>query len=439
MKMQGLLVAAVVLAALSGTLYWSNHRKPAEDTSKSSADTPPKILTLNEADISGIGIRKKDVEEVVLVKADAGKWQMTAPKSLGVDSSAVSSMISTLSSLNAERVVDDKASNLNQYGLSEPALEIDVAGKSAKPRKLLIGDDIPTGNGAYAKLDEDPRVFTIASYNKTSLDKAVKDLRDKRLLTIESDKISRIQLVGKKETIEFGRNKEKWQILKPRPFRADGYQVDELVRKLTDARMDLSSSDQDPEKAFASGTMVATAKVTTESGTQEVQVRKNKDNYYAKSSVVEGMYKISNDLGQELGKNLDDFRNKKPFDFGFTNPNKIEIHDGLKAYFLRRSGEDWWSGEGKKLDAGGVGSLVDKIRDLEASKFVDSGFGAPTIEINVTSDDGKRIEKLLISKAGNSYVAKRENEPALYALDSKAVEEIQKSAGELKPAAAPGK
>src|SRR2546427_12993764 len=100
MKMQGLLVAAVVLAALSGTLYWSNHRKPAEDTSKSSEDTPPKILTLNEADISGIGIRKKDVEEVVLVKADAGKWQMTAPKSLGVDSSAVSSMISTLSSLN---------------------------------------------------------------------------------------------------------------------------------------------------------------------------------------------------------------------------------------------------------------------------------------------------------------------------------------------------
>src|SRR2546422_7724806 len=47
-------------------------------------------------------------------------------------------------------------------------------------RSLLIGDDIPTGNGAYAKLDEDPRVFTIASYNKTSLDKAVKDLRDKR-------------------------------------------------------------------------------------------------------------------------------------------------------------------------------------------------------------------------------------------------------------------
>src|SRR2546425_1291838 len=168
MKMQGLLVAAVVLAALSGTLYWSNHRKPAEDTSKSSADTPPKILTLNEADISRIGIAKKDVGEVVLVKADAGKWQIIAPKPLGVDSSVVSSMISTLSSLNAERLVDDKASNLNQYGLSEPALEIDVAAKSAKPHKLLIGDDTPTGNGAYAKRDGDTRAVTIATYDQTS-------------------------------------------------------------------------------------------------------------------------------------------------------------------------------------------------------------------------------------------------------------------------------
>jgi hypothetical protein len=31
MKMNNLLIAAIVLAALSGVLYWSNHRKPAEE------------------------------------------------------------------------------------------------------------------------------------------------------------------------------------------------------------------------------------------------------------------------------------------------------------------------------------------------------------------------------------------------------------------------
>ena len=52
MKFRGLLVAAIVLAALTGTLYWSNHRKPTENTATASADAPPKILTLNQADIT---------------------------------------------------------------------------------------------------------------------------------------------------------------------------------------------------------------------------------------------------------------------------------------------------------------------------------------------------------------------------------------------------
>ena len=95
-------------------------------------------------------------------------------------------------------------------------------------------------------------------------------------------------------------------------------------------------SDEDAKKAadaFASGTPVATVKVTDPSGTQELQVRKNKDDYYAKSSVVAGVYKVSNDLGTGLDKSLDDFRNKKLFDFGFNDPNKIEMHmNGSKSY-----------------------------------------------------------------------------------------------------------
>ncbi len=437
MKSKGLMTASFLLLLLCGVVWWSNKRAAIADKAPAESTTT-KLVSIPEEQFREIEIKHRSGETVQLQRNDS-KWQITAPIPLPADADAVSSMLTALSSLSSDRTVEEKTTSFDQYGLTQPTIELDIIDKNKKTSSLLIGDDTPAGTAVYAAIAGDPRVFALSSYKKSSLDKSTNDLRDKRLLTVESDKISRIQLVGKNETIEFGRNKEKWQILKPRPLRADGYQVDELVRKLTDARMDLSSSDQDPEKSFASGTMVATAKVTTESGTQEVRVRKNKDNYYAKSSVVEGMYKISSDLGQELGKNLDDFRNKKLFDFGFTNPNKIEIHDASKAYFLTRSGEDWWSGEGKKLDAGGVGSLVDKIRDLQASKFVDAGLGAPTVEITITSDDGKRIEKLLISKAGSSYVAKRENELALYALDSKAVEELQKSAGELKPAAAPGK
>src|SRR5205823_8769070 len=157
---------------------------------------------------------------------------------------------------------------------------------------------------SYVKLANSPKVFTIASYNKTSLDKTPNDLRDKRMLTFDSDKLTRVELTAKGQSVEFGKNNQNdWQILKPRPLRADGSQVEELIRKLKDAKMDTTVSDDDARKAaagFASGKRVAVATVTDSSGNQQLEVReagKDKDKtYYAKSSVVEGVYKVPNDL-----------------------------------------------------------------------------------------------------------------------------------------------
>jgi len=44
-----------------------------------------------------------------------------------------------------------------------------------------------------------------------------------------------------------------------------------------------------------------------------------------------------------------------------------------------------------------------------------------------------------LSKNGDHYVAKRENEPALYELNASTVTELQKSAADLKPAPPPNK
>ena len=436
MRIRGLIFAATLLAALTGTLYWSNHHKASENVQAATASSP-KILALIESDVTRIDLKKKDAAELMLAKDSNGKWQITAPQQLAADQSAVSNVLSTLASLSSERVVEEKANSLDQFGLSSPTLEVDVAGKNNDMHKLLVGDDTPTGSGAFAKLENDPRVFTIASYTKNSIDKGLNDLRDKRLLTIEPDKVSRLDVESNRQDIEFGRNKDQWQILKPKPLRADSFQVDELVRKLADAKMDLASDDQKKAAStFAAAKSIATAKLTTDSGVQQLELRKSKDDYYAKSNVVSGVYKVGSDIAQAVNKKLDDFRNKKLFDFGYSDPEKIEIHDGSNNYFLTKTGDDWWSGDGKKLDVSSVQAVIDKTRDLQATKFADSGFVTPTTEISVTSDGGKRLEKVLISKHGDEYIAERQNEPPLYVLDSTAVEALQKSASELKPAVA---
>src|SRR5437667_7475628 len=294
MKFRGLLVAVALLAALGGAAYWSN-KKEKTDASKPPADAPPKILNIPSDQFKEIDLKKKSGESTDVMKIE-GKWQIMQPKPLPADQDSVGSLVSSLSSLTSDRLIEDKAGDLSQYGLNAPSQEVKITQKDGKAATLLLGDDTPTGSGVFARLDNDPRIFIVASYVKSSLDKTSNDLRDKRLLTFDSDKLTRVELMAK-GTIEFGKNNQnEWQILKPRPLRADGLQVDELVRKLKDAKMDVSSSDADAAKktvlGFGSGTRVAVASVSDARGTQQLEVRKDKDkNYWAKSSGLEGAFK----------------------------------------------------------------------------------------------------------------------------------------------------
>ena len=447
MKLRGLYVAAFVLAVLCGILYWSNRQSTKTNASaKTSSDAPPKILSLDRADITGLTIRRKDQAPLDLSRNNSGGWQITAPIALAADEESVSGILYTLSSLNADRQLEDKASNLASYGLTAPSLEVAVTLKDKKTEKLLIGDQTPSGNAYYAVLAGDPRLFTVASYNKSSLDKTVDDLRDKRLLPVDFDKASQIELsdhtAKNKESIAFARNKTGWQILRPGPYRADSSQVEELIRSLKDAKLEtggVTVADTGNENAFHSASPFATAKVTGTFGTQELQVRKAKDNYYAESSAVSGVYKVPASVGTSLDKSLEDFRDKKIFDFGYEDPEKIEIHDSRKSYFLTRSGSDWWDAKGKKLDVSAVDDLLGKIRDLSATKFPPSGYTTAALELTVTSNGGKRVERVSIAKAEDGYIAKRENDPALYELAASAVQRMQESAANLKPAATPQK
>jgi hypothetical protein len=435
MRIRGLLVAVVLLAALGVGVYFSNKEKAAE-AAKPPADAPPKILALTEGDITKVTLKKKGADETVLEKAN-GKWQITAPKPYPADQDTASQLVASTANVSGDRVVEDKASNLSAYGLNAPTLEVDITGKGGKVSKLKIGDDTPTNSGSYAIVDGDPRVFTVASYVKTGVDKSLNDLRDKRLLRFDQDKLSRVELIAKKQDIEFGRDKDQWQIVKPKPLRADGLQVDEMLRKLKDAKMDLALSDDDAKKAaaaFASGTPVATVKLTDPSGTQEIEIHKNKDDYYAKSTVAPGVFKTTPELGAGVDKALDDFRNKKLFDFGFNDPGKIQMHANGKSFDFQKGGDDWFS-NGKKMDSTSIQSFVDKLRDLAATKFLDTpSLGASTADITVVSNNGKLTEKLLIAKQGSDYVAQRQNEPAIYGLDTKTVDDLVQAASDVKPA-----
>jgi hypothetical protein len=437
-KPNGLLIAVIVLAAIGGGVWWTNKHK-ADESKKPPAPTDTvKILTIPEGDFKEIKVEKTGGDTTIVAKT-GDKWSITMPKALAADQDAVSSMVTSLSSLTADRVVDEKPSDLGPYGLNTPKEQVVITKKDGKTQTLDIGEDTPVGSGVYAKLAGDPRVFVIPTYTKSNFEKTSKDLRDKRLLTFNDGKVTSVQLSAKGQSVEFGKNAQNdWTIVKPRPMRADGSQIEDIIRKLKDAKMDTSLSDEDAKKAaaaFAGAPVVARVGVTDNTGTQTLEIHKDKDkNYYARSSAVDGVYKVASDLGDALDKSPDDFRTKKLFDFGFNEPNKIQLQNAT----YQKSGEKWMSGS-TEIDAISIQNLVDKLRDLSASKFADHGAGQPVFEAAVTANDAKnnpRTEKVTITKDGDKYYASRASEPGFYELDPKTVDDLEKAAGGVKPAAA---
>src|SRR5579883_801281 len=300
-----LTVAAAVLAAVGGVAYWAN-KQPEPKKDNDTTKATPKLVDVRADDVQRVDIKRKDAEETVLER-NGKDWTLVSPKPLKADQDAANSLVIGFTPLSAERMVEEKPTDLAQFGLAAPALDVKVDLKGGKSQEILIGDNTPTNSGFFAKLANDPKVYIVSTFTKGSIDKTGKDLQDKRLLTFNADKLSRIELTTHKQTLEFGKNAQnEWQIVKPQPMRADGAQVDGLLQRLKDARMDPVPTEDEVKKNtadFASATPVAVVKVTDAAGTQELDVRKKGDDYLAHSSVVSGAYKLQKDAGGAFDKN----------------------------------------------------------------------------------------------------------------------------------------
>lgn len=419
-------VATGLALILSGAIWWSLEDEKKKAAKPEAKEDAPRILDIPAADVTKLEFKRPAENSTIALEKTPTGWNITAPQPYRADNEAVEAIIKAFGPLDSAKLVEEKPADYAPFGFNAPRLLLTLTKKDGKTHTLEVGDENPASSEYYARLTGAPRLYTLSGSTFTPLDKRLPDLRDKRILTFDSTKVKTIELQAKGATIEFAPTPQKdWQIVKPSLMRADGLSVEEILRKLSDARMDLNTTHE--EKSFAAGTPVATVKVTDANGVQTFELRKNNDDYYAKSSAVEGVHKLTKDVAETLDKDLPAFRSKKLFDFGFSELSKIEFRDGTKTAVYERKGADWQK-TGKKVE--NVPALVDKLRDLSVLRFLDAGMAAPSIEASITSTNRK--ESLKIAKSGNMWVAQRDGSTELYEIDGKLIEDLQKAAGDIK-------
>ena len=190
--MKGLRTLALLVVALAGMvgyLYYVDADKPVGEV-----DEKPKVFTV-EADL----IEELKVSTiaggVAELKKAADGWQMAGAQPVRADDSEVSGITSNLASITVQRVVDENPANLGDYGLREPIVEVSFKAKGASgSRSLQLGTKTPTGSDMYAKTSDGKKVFLVSSYVESSFNRTPFDLRDKRIVTFDRDKVDRIEV-----------------------------------------------------------------------------------------------------------------------------------------------------------------------------------------------------------------------------------------------------
>lgn len=183
------IILIIILALLFGVYLFVTKTK-SKDSSQDRRNFE-KIIDLDTMEMEEITIENED-EKLIFVKKDK-EWELKHPEGIKYDSSKLNSVAINFSSVFVEKVIEENASDLTQYGLDKPVI-VSAKMKDGAVETLEIGNLTPTGGAYYVKKKDSNDVFTTDTYtiNKVKIKK--NDIRDRVLFTVEPDDITKISM-----------------------------------------------------------------------------------------------------------------------------------------------------------------------------------------------------------------------------------------------------
>jgi hypothetical protein len=235
------IILVVVAALLLGTYVVIKNKKDPESAGQ---DDKIKIFELDMDKMVELTI-ENDQDKLVFVpetvmEDDEEKmvWKISSPKDLRIDESKISGIADYISSLKAEKIIEEEADDFSIYGLDKPVL-VSVKMEDSTLKTLEIGDETPTGNGYYVKVKGEKKVYTITGYVGRTLKASKNDLRDRNLLSIDPEEITEISL-KKGESIIFRAKKLgefEWELTLPIRGNVNTSSVYPMLTAVSDARV----------------------------------------------------------------------------------------------------------------------------------------------------------------------------------------------------------
>jgi hypothetical protein len=148
-----LILAAVLVLCVAVYAAVSLSDKGAEDTEP--------VIRLNDlTDVKTVTIKNSKGEMEFINEGDS--WSYTGYSSVSVDPTKLASVKQAVMGLTALREIDS-ADTLGAYGLDDSGITVTADDGNGNVFTILIGKEVPTGEGRYALISGAEKLFIIAS------------------------------------------------------------------------------------------------------------------------------------------------------------------------------------------------------------------------------------------------------------------------------------
>jgi hypothetical protein len=434
------LVALVLLGALWGAMTYWDKRKSAETEE---TDKQEKLLALENSHVQSISVKPRD-GEAVACRRESGEWAIVEPRKLAADQSAVDSLVSALTDATIDQAVDPPPKNLGEFGLEQPALFVEISTDTKLEKAtVLFGDDTPTGGGVYAQLAGNPRVVILPRFTKTSFEKSLFDLRDKRVMTLDGDQLTRLEVEAKDTRWALVKNPEgTWNLDLPPLVRVDRFTVDGLVNRLNTASMQsIVAEEKKNPGQYGFGAPELRLQASGPEGNQTLVVGKMDDgSYFAMNSALDPVFTLDSGFLTQFQKEPDDLRDEDLFSFSSFEVNRVEVEAPSGRRVFEKKEESKWkqaAPAAKDVPTDKLETLLNHLRDLRADSFpratnLDSfGLANPAYRFKVRFGDKNEEQTVEASKDGDHVYARRSTDPVACEVSSSSLDDIEKALKEL--------
>ncbi len=432
MKKSTLVLVLIALVFGGFAYYYEFKRAPATIKSE---DTSRPAFSFQATDIVALTLER--ARQKIFFEKHGDDWLIAQPVETRADRSVLEGIATGLASARVSRTFPAAEDRLAAYGLTSPAVTLEIKLKSGQQHRLQLGAKDFSGLSVYGIVDGATEVALLPDTLLTSTDKPLDDLRDRSVLNLSAWDVTSFDLKNKSGEVSAAKQPSGWRIEKPRSTTADAGEIESLLAQVASARMTRIESEEATDLAkYSLDKPEVVLQVHDLKGEERSLLvgRKVDEDYYARDSARPLVFRINAELYKKLGDALFALRDKNLIRLQRDQLTKVEIRNKNQTVVCQYGADNKWTLEvpadkkGKEVQSW---KFFDPLENARAQEILDTPSPAtlaklagPAVEVTLTDKSGKTTKVSISGESGGFVYARSSAGPEVYKLNKQILDDL---------------